>query len=126
MSKRRALLLRFAPGLLLVGLAAASLLPDAGSLTLASSDSPAADGWDAALDALPADPVVLVGFDPDIGTYAEVRPTVRTALADLLSRNARLVLVSLTPEGRKQLAQKQDKWLRFVEAMAGVLQRGGA
>jgi hypothetical protein len=46
------------------------------------------------------DALVLVGFDPDIGTYAEVRPTVRALLADLLERGARLAFVSLTPEGR--------------------------
>ena len=51
-------------------------------------------------DDLPAGPLVLVGFDPDLGTYAEVRPTVRTALADLLDRDARLAFISLTPEGR--------------------------
>ena len=120
MSERRALLIRLAPALLLIGLAAAWLLPDPGSLQLASADRSAADDWSAALDALPDDPTVLVGFDPDIGTYAEVRPTVRTALADLLNRNARLVLVSLTPEGRALLVTELAR-LRRAEANAARL-----
>ena len=117
MSERRALLVRLAPGLLLVGLAAAWLLPDPASLQLASADLPAAQEWEAAFDALPEDPTVLVGFDPDMGTYAEVRPTVRTALADLLNRDARLVLVSLTPEGRALLVSELAR-LRRGEADA--------
>ena len=64
MSERRALLVRLAPALLLVGLAAAWLLPDPGSLQLASADRTAADRWTAALDGLPDDPMVLIGFDP--------------------------------------------------------------
>ena len=45
-------------------------------------------------------PLVLVAFDGDLGTYAEIRPTVRAAIGDLLTREARLAFVSLTPEGR--------------------------
>jgi hypothetical protein len=114
MSERRALLVRLAPVLLLAGLAAAWMLPDPASLRLAS-DPAAAEGWTSALDSLPDDPTVLIGFDPDIGTYAEVRPTVRAALADLLNRNARLVLVSLTPEGRALLVAELAR-LRRAEA----------
>jgi hypothetical protein len=55
--------------------------------------------------------VVLVGFDPDIGTYAEIRPTVRALLADLLDRGADLRFVSLTPEGRA-LAVAEQRRLR--------------
>lgn len=106
MSDRRALLVRLAPAVLLIGLAAAWLLPDAAGLRLASADASPAEAWSAALDALPDDPIVLVGFDPDIGTYAEVRPTVRAALADLLNRNARVAVVSLTPEGRALLVSE--------------------
>lgn len=120
MSERRAQLVRLAPVLLLVGLAAAWLLPDPDSLRLASSDRSAADGWTTTLDELPDDPTVLVGFDPDIGTYAEVRPTVRTALADLLNRNARLLFVSLTPEGRALLVAELER-LRRGEANAARL-----
>jgi len=99
MSDRRALVTRVLPLVLVLGMAGAWLLPATGALELAG-DPGAADRWTAALDELPDAATVLVGFDPDLGTYAEIRPTVRTAIADLLARNARLVLVSLTPEGR--------------------------
>jgi hypothetical protein len=99
MSDRRALVLRLLPLVFVLVLAAAWLVPATDALDLAG-DPAAADGFAAALDDLPDAPVVLVGFDPDLGTYAEIRPTVRTALADLLARNARLIVVSLTPEGR--------------------------
>lgn len=99
MNDRRALALRLLPLVLLLGLAAAWLLPATNALELAGAPD-AAEAWTAALDELPDAAAVLVGFDPDLGTYAEIRPTVRTALADLLARNARLIVVSLTPEGR--------------------------
>lgn len=124
MSDRRALLVRFAPAVLLVVLGAAWLLPDPGSLQLATGDRTAADGWTAALDALPDDATVLVGFDPDIGTYAEVRPTVRTALADLLNRNARLAFVSLTPEGRALLVTELARLRRADANPARMLDLG--
>ena len=100
MSDRRAVVARLAPLLLVVLLAAAALVPMGAGLRLASPDAAPAQGMTDALDGLPEDPVLLVAFDPDLGTYAEVRPTVRTALADLLARGARLAFVSLTPEGR--------------------------
>ena len=61
------------------------------------------------LDELPDEPLVLVGFDPDLGTYAEIRPTVRTLLADLLARGARLAIISLTPEGRALALAEQSR-----------------
>ncbi len=48
-----------------------------GWLDLASPDAEVAERMTAALDALGEEPRVLVGFDADIGTYAETRPTVR-------------------------------------------------
>jgi len=84
--------------LLLVVLALA-LVPTTDLLRLAGSVD-AADGMVEIVDDLPPDSLVLVGFDPDLGTYAEIRPTVRTLLADLLAHDARLAFVSLTPEGR--------------------------
>ena len=112
MSDRRRLLARLAPIALLGLLAVAWLLPTGGGLRLASGDDAVASHWTAALDALPDEPIVLVGFDGDIGTYAEVRPTVRTALADLLARDARLVFVSLTPEGRALALAELDRLAR--------------
>ncbi len=88
------------PGLLLFFLGAAWLSPDIAGLTLDAGDSPAAAGFTSALDGLEPDPLVLVGFDPDLGTYAEIRPTVRAVMADLLARGARLAFVSVTVEGR--------------------------
>lgn len=100
MSDRRALLVRLAPVVLVVALAAALFAGLDDNLALESADAAPARELTAALDGLPDEPLVLVGFDPDIGTYAEVRPTVRALLADLLNRGATLAVVSLTPEGR--------------------------
>lgn len=111
MNDRRRLLTRLAPIGLVALLAVAWLVPG-GGLRFASGDDTVASRWTAALEALPDDPTVLVGFDGDLGTYAEVRPTVRTALADLLARDARLVFVSLTPEGRALALAELDRLAR--------------
>jgi hypothetical protein len=124
MSDRRALIVRLAPAALLVALAAAWLLPDSGGLRLASADREASDTWTQALDTLPEEPTVLVGFDPDLGTYAEIRPTVRAALADLLSRNARIAFVSLTPEGRALLVTEMARLRRADANPARLLDLG--
>jgi hypothetical protein len=100
MSDRAQRLWRLAPLLLIIALAAAWQVPGVDWLRLAAPDSQAADRMTAALDALGDEPRVLVGFDPDIGTYAETRPTVRALLADLLGRSGRLAFVSMTAEGR--------------------------
>jgi hypothetical protein len=100
MSERNALAARLAPLLLVVALAAALLAGLDDRLMLESADDGAARAVTAAFDAMPDDALVLVGFDPDVGTYAEIRPTVRTVLADLLNRGATLALVSLTADGR--------------------------
>jgi hypothetical protein len=100
MSDRRALLVRLAPLALILSLAAALLAGLDDRLVLESADDAPARELTAALDALPDDALVLVGFDPDLGTYAEIRPTVRALLADLLNRGETLAFVSLTPEGR--------------------------
>ena len=91
---------RLAPVALVIALAIAWQLPELELVQLASADPALPEPMTAALDALPEEPLILVGFDPDIGTYAEIRPTVRALLADLLARNGRLAFVSLTPEGR--------------------------
>lgn len=100
MSERAGRLAGLAPVALVIALAAAWQLPAFGGLSLSSPDAAAAERLTATLDALPDEPLVLVGFDADIGTYAEVRPTVRALLADLLARDARVAFVSLTAEGR--------------------------
>ena len=121
----RARLLRLAgPAALLAALAVVWAVPGPGWLQLAAHDRRAADGMEAALDALPAAPSVLVGFDPDLGTYAEVRPTVRALIADLLGRGARLAVVSLTPEGRALGISERDRLVRAGADEAALLDLG--
>jgi hypothetical protein len=100
MSDRRTLAPRVATLALLIALALAIAARTDAGLSLASPDTAAADGLVEALDAVPDGGLVLVAFDPDLGTYAEIRPTLRTFLAALLDRGLRAALVSLTPEGR--------------------------
>lgn len=103
MSDRLGLALRAAPLALFALLMLAWLAPPPSGLEVGAGGSPAADRVTATLDELPDSAVVVVGFDPDIGTYPEIRPAVRTLLAALLDRDATLVFVSLTPEGRALL-----------------------
>lgn len=123
MSDRPTLALRLLPLLLVLVLGAAWLVPGTGALELAGERA-AADGFTAAVDELPDAGTVLVGFDPDFGTYAEIRPTVRTALADLLSRNARLVVVSLTPEGRALALAELARLARYEANPTRILDLG--
>jgi hypothetical protein len=113
MSDRRALVARLAPLALIVALAAAILAGLDDRLMLESADGGPARAMTAAFDAVPDDGLVLVGFDPDIGTYAEIRPTVRAMLADLLNRGATLAMVSLTPEGRALALAELERMGRF-------------
>jgi hypothetical protein len=109
MAERRELLGRMAPAFLLAALAVAWLIPALPGLDLAPSEPDAVAAWDATLDELPPTPIILVAFDADLGTYAEIRPTVRTAIGDLLAREARLAFVSLTPEGRALALAELDR-----------------
>ncbi len=105
-----------APLILVLALAAGILLGSAGIESRGAEDA-ASESFVTLVDALPEDALVLVGFDPDLGTYAEIRPTVRTLLADLIARGARLAIVSLTPEGRA-LAIAEGERLERVGAGA--------
>ncbi len=67
---------------------------------------------------------VLVAFDPDIGTYAEVRPAVRAALAQLVRGGATLSLVSYTPEGRALALAELDRLRRGGVAEGRLLDLG--
>ncbi len=109
MADRRALLRRLGPLVLLIVLGIAWLVPTLPGLDLAPSDTEAVAAWDATLDDLPPTPLVLVAFDADVGTYAEIRPTVRAAIGDLLAREARLAFVSLTPDGRALALAELDR-----------------
>ena len=124
MTERGRLLRRAAPSLLVVALALALVLPGPDALRLASADTEPVERWNAALDALPAEATVLVAHDPDLGTYAEIRPTVRAALADLMARGARLVFVSLTPEGSALLLAELGRLEREVVNPARMLDLG--
>lgn len=115
---------RAAPAALVVALAVTLLAPATDALWFATPDAGSVEGWNAALDALPAEATVLVAHDPDLGTYAEIRPTVRAALADLMARDARLVFVSLTPEGRALLVAELDRLERAVVNPARLLDLG--
>jgi hypothetical protein len=95
-------------------LALAWIVPTPDALAPGSGPGEAADRVTATLDALPSSAVVVVGFDPDVGTYAEIRPAVRALLADVLERGARLVFVNLTPEGRALLVSELGR----IEASA--------
>ena len=88
------------PLALLAILVVAIVLPADERLDLAQPDSEAAEGFLEVLEALPDSSRILVGFDPDLGTYAEIRPTVRAVLGSLVDRGVEIAIVSLTPEGR--------------------------
>ena len=100
MNDRARRLGRFAPAGVVLVLALAWLVPDPAWIRLATPDAAAAQRMDDAVAGIADGSEVVVGFDPDLGTYAEVRPTVRALIDDLLARDAVLRLVSLTPEGR--------------------------
>ncbi len=109
---RRALALRAAPAVLVLLLGVATLVPLDEALRLESGDDSIAQRWEETLDGLPDDADVLVGFDPDLGTYPEIRPTVRVALAELYGRGASLAFISLTPEGRALAIAEIDRLTR--------------
>ena len=125
MSERRAWTWRLAPGLLVLVLAGAIV---AGSGSRAGLDlaNPAAVTGElvGVLDRVPEDGLVLVGFDADLGTYAEIRPTVRALLADLLDRGARLAIVSLTPEGRALAIAERGRMVRAGAEPARLIDLG--
>lgn len=92
--------MRLAPAALVVALAAAIALPSPGGLGLRPRDADGARAVERVMDELSTGSLVAVAFDPDAGTYAEIRPAVRTLLADLIARDVTLAVVTLTPEGR--------------------------
>ena len=109
---------------LVAALAVATAVPQPGWLRLDAPGTDAVDGMTVALDALPDGPRVLIGFDPDLGTYAEVRPTVRALLGDLLDRDAALALVSVTAEGRALAIAELDRWGRLATGASAPVDLG--
>jgi hypothetical protein len=120
---RRRLLSRGAPLLLVVALGAAVLAPFDEALRVESGND-VAERWATAMERLPEDADVLVGFDPDLGTYAEIRPTVQAVLASLLARQSRLAFVSLTPEGRGLAIEELARLGRNDANMARIADLG--
>jgi hypothetical protein len=82
--------------------------PDA-ALQLANPDPIRSAQVRAAFARLPDQPLVLVAMDPDLGTYAEIRPTLRAAFDDLRQRGALLAFVSVTAEGRAIAAAELER-----------------
>jgi hypothetical protein len=58
-----------------------------------------------AIEALPADSVVLISHDYDPGAAGEMIPQVEAVLHHLMERQVRLINVSLTPEGARLARQ---------------------
>jgi hypothetical protein len=108
---------RAAPALaLLLALAVASLLSGSiGGMRLASPDRSRVDQMRNAIGNLPDAALVLVAVDADLGTYAEIRATMRSAIDDLRGHGARLAIVSFTPEGRAIAAAERDRMARAGE-----------
>jgi hypothetical protein len=100
MNDERSWLRRLAPLAVLVIIGMAVVVPQPAQLEIEGAGSPRSASFVELVDGLPDGAAVMVGFDPDLGTYAEIRPTVRALVADLLDRGTDLAFVSLTPEGR--------------------------
>jgi hypothetical protein len=103
------------PLALLAMLAVAIVVPFGGALSFAQPDSEAAEGFADVLEALDDGSRVLVAFDADLGTYAEIRPTVRAVLGELAEGEVDLVTVSLTPEGRALAIEERGRLGDAVE-----------
>jgi hypothetical protein len=96
-------------------ISAALIVPDqalSGLVRLDDPGGPAGGELRALIRSLPESPLVLVGFDPDLGTYAEIRPAVRAMLDDLFSHEARIGIVSFSPEGRALAVAEIDRLRR--------------
>jgi len=113
--------------LLLLSLAAAVLLRPAedGLLQLANPRGERVAEVEQLFDSLPTDrALVLVGMDPDLGTYPEIRPATRAAFDDLLRRGARLAFVSYSAEGRAIAAAEMRRLLDDGALPGAVLDLG--
>jgi hypothetical protein len=95
-----------------------------GPVLLATPDRSRADQMRSVIGALPEPSNVLIGMDPDLGTYPEIRPAVRAVLADVLGRGGSLSLVSFTPEGRAVAAAEQARIQRLTDGAGSTLDLG--
>lgn len=118
---------RLAPIGLLLALAVAWVVPQPGGIRLGDSGQrgeATAAAVEATLEALPANSVVALGFDADVGTYPEIRATVRTLVAQLLERDIVIAAVSLTPEGRALMLAELGRLARAGVADASIVDLG--
>ena len=113
-AERAASLRRAAPALLLLLVLVVASLLDAGlgGLRLASPDRTRVDQLREAIADLPDGALVLVACDADLGTYPEIRATTRVAIDDLAAHDARLAIVSYTPDGRAIAAAERERIAR--------------
>lgn len=113
-AERAAVLRRAAPALLLLLVLVLASLLDAGigGLRLSSPDRSRVDQLRQVIASLPDGAFVLVACDADLGTYPEIRTTTRVAIDDLEGHDARLAIVSFTPEGRAIAAAERDRIAR--------------
>jgi hypothetical protein len=79
------------------------------ALQLANPDPIRSAQVRAAFAGLPDQALVLVAMDADLGTYGEIRPTLRAAFDDLLRGGASLAFVSVTAEGRAVAAAELER-----------------
>lgn len=101
MRERLALARPFAPIALILLLGAALLAgPGIGRWDRDGLDAGPAEALLARIDALPPGALALVAFDPDLTTYAEVRPAARAAIQRLTNAGLRVAVASFSPEGR--------------------------
>ena len=94
---------------LVLGLAAAWLLPATDLVQLHEPPPARAAELHATIAGLPDRPLVLVDMDADLGTYPEIRYATRAALADLLGTGARLAFISFSPEGRAIAVAEEER-----------------
>lgn len=114
-----------APFALLALLAVAIVLPDPSpAVTLDNPDRTAVSGFRASLAALPADPLVLIAFDADFGTYPEITYATRSIFDQLNAAGASLAFISYSPEGRALAAGEVDRLLRAGMPAERVLDLG--
>jgi hypothetical protein len=109
---------------LLLGLAAAWLLPVTNLVQLRESQPDAAAEFQATIAALPEQALVLVDMDADLGTYPEIRYATRAAFANLLAVGARLAFVSFSPEGRAIAVAEQERLARLGDTSDRLLDLG--
>ena len=102
---------RGVPAALILVLGATVALAPRDAPSMATADATGPAGLHAALGDQTRSRV-LVAFDPDLGTYAEIRPAVRAALAQLVRGGGNLSFASFTPEGRALALAELDRLRR--------------